>query len=58
MPAPERRWAVTLEERIEQYLEQLYCTLWGTAFVVSNPEGRREAAVWFAQQIRKAGLAE
>lgn len=49
---------MTLEERIEQYLEQLYCTLWGTAFVVSNPEGRREAAVWFAQQIRKAGLAE
>lgn len=33
-----------MQERIEEYLDKLGCTLWGKAYDVSYPEGRAAAA--------------
>jgi hypothetical protein len=38
-------------EACERYLTDRHCTLWGSAFTIIDPKGRREAAEWLAAQI-------
>lgn len=45
---------MTSEELIaacERYLADRHITLWGQPFEIISPRGRREAAVWLAQQV-------
>lgn len=35
----------------ERYLEARHITLWGEPFEIISPRGRRQAAVWLAEQV-------
>lgn len=41
----------------ERFLEGRHITLWGQPFEIISPSGRREAAVWLAQQVHDLSAA-
>ncbi len=42
-----------LVDRCDEFLASRHCVLWGTAFEIHSPNGRRAAAEWFASQIAR-----